>query len=304
MADVAQVGQGISTGAAAVGGIASIFNPAIGLGIMGAGAAIGAGLQLFADEPEAVGPTAGQQLAAYSARRAAERLGAGAGLSESQVSRIKEGAREQANVLAASVLEMARTTPISTPMLNRMVKEATRRSQQLLEEADKSVLVADIEKAQADLRASMQAEQIAGQREDAIRRAEYEADVMRKQVEAQRQQQFSQVIAGVTRGAVAIAGLPTTPEAQQPFTAEEVQALTPVAERTLATDIPAPVEALEATAQPKLTDTTLAAESFATRQGYIFDNTTGEYINPATGMAVDISTGLPKVDFTSEFLGI
>jgi hypothetical protein len=150
-----------------------------------AGSGISAYMQAT-KEPDYVEATAGQKISAFSARNMADKLSSGTGLSDTAYSRYYDMAEQQARELRASGQETFRGAAIPTAVADRMIKEVFRSASAIEARAAEDVTLKDIEAAMRQNAASIEAEKVAGAREDVIYETNVEKQKQKKAFEENR----------------------------------------------------------------------------------------------------------------------
>lgn len=185
----------------------------IGLSIGGASllTSLGFGIANAAkDAPTIPGASSGERLAAASSRQLANKLQSGQGLSDTAYNARMSGAQDVAAGQAGQAAGAVRANPFMPGVIaNRIVKEAFQKGGQYLAKTQQELQLTDTEQNLANLRASVQAEQVAGAQAANVSDKDQRAAEFALQMKTMKEQALGNTLMGVAKGTagfMAVAG--------------------------------------------------------------------------------------------------
>ena len=180
----------------------------IGLTIGGASllTSLGFGIANATKEtPTLPGPTGAERLSAASSRQLANKLQTGQGLSDTAYNARLSGARDVAAGQAAEAAGVVRSNPFMPGVIaNRIVKEAFLGSSKYLAKTQQELTLTDTEQSLANLRASVQAEGVAGQMAANVSQKEQRAAEYKLQMQMAKDQALANSLLGVAKGTASL----------------------------------------------------------------------------------------------------
>lgn len=185
----------------------------IGLSIGGASllASLGFGVANATKKaPTIPGASSGERLSAASSRQLANKLQTGQGLSDTAYNARMSGAQDVAAGQAGQAAGAIRNNPLMPGVIaNRIVKEAFTKGSQYLAKTQQELQLTDTEQNLANLRASVSAEQVAGQQAANVSDKDQRAAEFALQMKTMKEQALGNTLMGVARGTagfMAVAG--------------------------------------------------------------------------------------------------
>ena len=185
----------------------------IGLSIGGASllTSLGFGIANATKETPAIpGASGAERLSAASSRQLANKLQSGQGLSDTAYNARMGGAADVAAGQSAEAAGVIRANPFMPGVIaNRIVKEAFQKSSTYLAKTQQELTLTDTEQNLANLRASVQAESVAGQMAANVSEKDQRAAEFKLQMQTMKEQALGNTLMGVAKGTagfMAIAG--------------------------------------------------------------------------------------------------
>lgn len=185
----------------------------IGLSIGGASllTSLGFGIaNATKDTPKIPGASSGERLAAASSRNLANKLQTGQGLSDTAYNARMSGAQDVAAGQAGQAAGAIRGNPFMPGVIaNRIVKEAFQKGGQYLAKTQQELQLTDTEQNLANLRASVQAEAVAGEQASNVSAKDQRAAEFALQMKTMKEQALGNTLMGVAKGTagfMAVAG--------------------------------------------------------------------------------------------------
>ena len=205
---------------------AALVMGGIGLGISAIGTGVGVAGTIANKDKNIQGATSEQNLSATSARDTADRLKSGQGLSETEYNRMIDQGRSTANQIGAQAVEATRDVPISSIAIDKLVRGAFAKQAQVKMQTAQQATALDIRQAREDIRSSVSAEQVAGQRADAIQQAELQKQAFEEKLRVQAIANTSKILGGFANTVTGLSdligeGVDTVKANNTPITAVE-----------------------------------------------------------------------------------
>jgi len=168
------------------------------------------------ETPAIPGASGAERLSAASSRQLANKLQSGQGLSDTAYNARMGGAADVAAGQSAEAAGVVRANPFMPGVIaNRIVKEAFQKSSTYLAKTQQELTLTDTEQNLANLRASVQAESVAGQMAANVSEKDQRAVEYKMKMQMAKDQALANSLLGVakgTAGLLSVAGQLMTPD--------------------------------------------------------------------------------------------
>lgn len=156
--------------------------------------------------PTIPGASSGERLAAASSRQLADKLQTGQGLSDTAYNARMSGAQDVAAGQAGQAAGAVRANPFMPGVIaNRIVKEAFQKGGQYLAKTQQELQLTDTEQNLANLRASVQAEVVAGEQASNVSEKDQRAAEFKLRMETAQEQALANTLVSVAKGVGSLA---------------------------------------------------------------------------------------------------